>query len=413
MTNEPGSPTSGGAAAYARRWLVAYLLVYILPFPLTAVPVLEVLASFPHDFWDALMGWVGETLLGVTAVRRYTGSGDTMLHYVELLSFAALATVAATVWHLRAGGGPVSGLVLDRTRALVRLFLGVYMLMYGIQKVIPVQMPAPGPSALVVPLGDFQPSDLLWLFIGASVPYQMILGLAELVGGALLFWRRTTLPGAIVCAIVMSQVFALNMCFDVGVKLLSAHLLLCALFLVAQDARRLWCCLLLRGAVEARPVDPYPLATTRRRRVVAAVKVVFVLHVTVMFTWFSYDFYAAPPAPLTGVYRVESFTGGAAPRWTRVGIGGRVGALIRDDGHAERFALRFDDAARTITWTPDSAARPFVLRYTESTPDSLQLEGEIDGVPTSAVLRRVDDTFALTSHSFQWVQEGRYVQHKR
>jgi len=399
--------------SYAHRWLVAYLIVYIIPFPLSAVPVLEVLAQLPYGLWDALMGWIGESLLGVTAIRRHTGSGDTMLNYVEILAFVTLATTIATIWHLRARARPVSGLVLDRTRALVRLFLGVYMLMYGLQKAIPVQMPAPGPAALVVPLGDLPPGDLMWLFIGASAPYQMMLGLAELVGGVLLFWRRTSLLGALVSAIVLSQVLALNICFDIGVKLLSAHLLLCALFVLAPDARRIWDALLLRGAVAARELDPYPIASKRRRRVVQTVKAVFLGHIAVMIASFSYSFYTAPARPLTGVYRVESFTGAAAPQWTRVGIGSGLGALVRDDGHAERFALRFDEEAHTITWTPDSAAPPFVLRYTEPTPDSLQLAGEIDGVLISAVLRRVDDTFALTSHETEWVQEGRYIQHSR
>ena len=66
---------------------------------------------------------------------------------------------------------------------------------------------------------------LLWTFMGASAPYQMLAGLAEVTCGMLLFWRRSRLLGALLAIGVMGNVVALNYCYDVPVKLFSTELL--------------------------------------------------------------------------------------------------------------------------------------------------------------------------------------------
>jgi hypothetical protein len=80
---------------------------------------------------------------------------------------------------------------------------------------------------------------LLWTFMGASIPYVIFTGAAEMLGGLLLAARRTTLLGALVCIGVLSNVVMLNFSYDVPVKLYSSHLLLMAVFLAAPDLRRL------------------------------------------------------------------------------------------------------------------------------------------------------------------------------
>jgi len=58
------------------------------------------------------------------------------------------------------------------------------------------------------------------------------------VGGVLLLAPRTTLLGALVCLVDLVQVFLLNMTFDIGVKLISLHLVLMSILLIAPDLRR-------------------------------------------------------------------------------------------------------------------------------------------------------------------------------
>src|SRR5207249_5821296 len=79
----------------------------------------------------------------------------------------------------------------------------------------------------------------LWASIGASQPYQVFTGVVEVLGGLLLLAPRTTLLGATICLASMTQVFILNMTYDVGVKILSFQLVLMSLFLLAPDFPRL------------------------------------------------------------------------------------------------------------------------------------------------------------------------------
>ena len=106
-------------------------------------------------------------------------------------------------------------------RVLVRLALGTALIVYGAGKVIPSQFPPLALHRLVQPFGDASPMGLLWSFMGASTPYTIFSGVAEMLGGLLLFFPRTTTLGALVSIGVMSHVVALNFCYDVPVKLFS------------------------------------------------------------------------------------------------------------------------------------------------------------------------------------------------
>ena len=49
----------------ARRWIVAYFVLYMLPFPASAIPGVDGLLHEAAGPWRALVGWVGQALLGV------------------------------------------------------------------------------------------------------------------------------------------------------------------------------------------------------------------------------------------------------------------------------------------------------------------------------------------------------------
>lgn len=137
-------------------------------------------------------------------------------------------------------------------RVAVMVWAGATMFFYGTGKLVPAQMWFPRLSRLLERFGDFSPMAVLWNSIGASRTYEFFTGFAETAGGLLLFIPRTTLLGALICAASVTNVFILNMPYDVNVKGFSLHLLLMSLFLLAPDARRLMNLLVLgRGAQPA------------------------------------------------------------------------------------------------------------------------------------------------------------------
>jgi hypothetical protein len=64
------------------------------------------------------------------------------------------------------------------------------MFTYGIDKVIPSQMPYPGVIDQMTPLGDFTRFDILWHFMGVAPGYMFLTGIMEIIGSLLLLNRR-------------------------------------------------------------------------------------------------------------------------------------------------------------------------------------------------------------------------------
>ncbi|MGH8882869.1 MAG: DoxX family protein, partial [Stackebrandtia sp.] len=194
---------------------------------------------WPLQLAAPVLEWVGRTVFGVDAVlQQNSGSGDQSAIWVMVFCVAVVAAVVTLVWS-----------VLDRRRPAyprlaawfltgLRLCLAGQMLFYGIAKAIPSQMPAPSLSTLLLPYGQLTPMSVLWLQVGSSPVYEILLGVAELTGGLLLLLPRTATLGTMLSVVSMAQVFVLNMTFDVPVKILSFHLLVFSLVLLAPQARR-------------------------------------------------------------------------------------------------------------------------------------------------------------------------------
>ena len=155
---------------------------------------------------------------------------------VVLVAFSAAGTL---VWSILDRKRENYAIAYTWFRLFVRFMLASQLIAYGVLKFIPEQMPYPGLSRLVEPFGNLSPMGVLWASIGAAPAYETFAGSMELLAGLLLIFPRTTMLGALIAVADMTQVFTLNMTYDVPVKILSFHLLLLALFLLAPDLRRI------------------------------------------------------------------------------------------------------------------------------------------------------------------------------
>ena len=183
--------------------------------------------------------WVAAHLFGVSLpAEEATSLGEPLFFWIQTFWLLIAAVAGTVVWSL-----------LDRrrhseelhrwVRLIVRFVLAAQMFEYGMTKVIPTQFPAPSLETLVTPVGDLTLSALLWTTIGSSPAYEIFTGCIEVLGGLLLLVPRTTLLGALVSLAAAIQIFVLNMTFDIGLKLVSFHLIVLALVLIAPGARRM------------------------------------------------------------------------------------------------------------------------------------------------------------------------------
>jgi len=367
---------------------------------------------------DPVITWVGQHLFGIdTALHRDSGSGDQAGIWVGVLCLLAVALIATAVWTV------VARRRLEYTRlaawflVVLRLCLAGQMMFYGVAKLIPTQMPSPPLSALLRPYGELSPASVLWLQVGSSHPYEIMLGTVEVLGGLLLVWPRTATLGALISLASMAQVFALNMTFDVPVKLLSFHLLLISLVVLAPQLRRLANVLVLQNHSEP-ATQPELFTSARANRVAGWAQAglgLWALVGCLAMGWQEWhesgDGRQKPP--LYGIWSVTDYTVDAKlvpplvsdqNRWQRI-VFDEPDALSyqRMNGELVTLAATVDDHAIAV---PELGA---TLRVARPAPDRLRLDGKLGGGSVTVSLQRVDlNSFTLRNRGFNWVQDYPY-----
>lgn len=411
------------AKRVAFRFAFAYLVLYNLPFPLGEPTFTDAVAQKYDDLWQPVVAWVGEHVLrlGYEISFTPTGSGDTTHRYVQALCFLSLAALATLLWSALDRKRPGYERLYKWLRLYVRFVLAYTMMVYGATKIIPLQMPAPTLTRLITTYGDSSPMGLLWTFVGASKEFEILSGLAEMLGGVLLILPRTTLLGALVCLADTVMIFTLNMCYDVPVKLFSLHLLLMSVFLVAPDLRRLLNLFVLNRAAEA-PYSPPLFRRARLERASHVLQVVFGLYLACLSLYGVYQFSNvagpnAPRPPLYGIWMVDEFSLDGQPRpplttdaarWQRVIFQRPKGMTIQPmTGPNQTFTLELNQDSKTLSLgKTDDPNWKATLTFDKPDDGRMTLEGEADGHKIQARLSRFDEsTFLLKSRGFHWIQE--------
>lgn len=377
------------------------------------IPALEIPDPATITPFRQIVFWTAAHAFGIPGKLIYTGSGsgDKTFDWVFAFCVLVAALTGAGLWS-----------ALDRRRLsypklypwfrlCLRFALGAQLLLYGMDKAIPLQMPFPYLTRLVEPYGNFSPMGVLWSFVGASPAYEICVGCAELLGGVLLLIPRTALLGALAD---MTQVFLLNMTYDVPVKLFSFHLLVMSLVLLAPDLGRLYRFLLLRRATEAAE-EPALFRSRRANRIALAAQVVFGLLLVAgnayggWRNWFQYGG-GREKSPLYGIWDIRkvTVTGGRPSPWddwrraifdfpANMAVQRKDNAILhyRVTVHTQNHQLAIA-LGRGAGW----------FQFERPSANELTLAGDMDGQPTRVDLGLVNHAkFVLVDRRFHWIQE--------
>lgn len=449
-------------------FVLLYLLLYGLPFPLGQIPAqddkwpVEAAATEVADWlraegeepeplprwvgypskWhkelteevEEYTAWFGENVLALEKVEPVsTGSGDTLFDWVRAALMLALAVLAAPLLALLVRGRGVLGWLHGCVRVYARYALAATMCSYGFVKLFPLQFPALAGERLYGTYGDASPMNVLWSFMGASEPYTVFTGIAEVLGGVLLLWRRTATLGALVSLAVMTHVLVLNLCYDVPVKLFSAHMVLFAAFVLAPDLPRLWAVFFShRGTEPVRLRMRVPVWVLAPWFVLKLTAIAVVIGVPLQSAWSTWNrMQELEGSALAGIWEVREFarTEGGEPvapgeHWERLvitywpweGETFCVGSIAKASGSKVNARVTVDAEQGTLELQPmGGAEQALALSYTERSQlvegseepvRQLVLTADGDGQQMRALLEHRDEsTFRLKRTGFRWIQE--------
>lgn len=407
-----------GLQKFIFRFLAIYFALMIVP------SVLGLFWSvFPGDYWFKLIQWTGKHLLHIPydVTVRPNGSGDTTYNYVEVFLNFILSILFALIWSIVDRHRNDYHRLYYWLRVMVRYYLFYTMLQYGFFKVIQLQFPFPSQGELLQPLGDSSPMGLAWNFMGYSKGYNFFAGFLEVLGGFLLCFRRTATLGALIVFGVMSNVVAMNFCFDIPVKLYSMHLVAMALYVLWPDVIRLIDFLILNEPVYARRfIAVFSSAGLNMTRTIF--KIVFIgglmVYSFIQSIQYQKQFGEKAPKPaLYGIYEVETYVhnGDTLPplrtdtsRWHKLIISYKDRAMVKMVSDSVRgFEFKVNEKQQSIRMSPQrDTLQKFQLTYEQPSKEQLILRGQSKRDTLLIKMRTIDrNSFLLVNRGFHWINE--------
>ncbi|MDX2175887.1 MAG: hypothetical protein SF028_05395 [Candidatus Sumerlaeia bacterium] len=411
-------PAWGTAQLVGFRFAFLFFIGTLLPIPLTSGEDADPISRAA----ELVVAAFGRAAFGVEAVLQETGSGDSLFQWVRTALVLALSLLGTLGWSLLQRRAANHERLHEGLRIFLRLYLMASMAAYGWLKIFPGQFPAPTDYQLERTYGQYSPMGILWTLMGLSRTYQIFGGLGELMGGALLAFRRTTTLGALVIAGVMANVVALNFSYDVPVKLYSSMLLLAAVFLALPDAPRLLSVLVLGGGAPPPAPEVRLAASKPRLAITGRVLFYFFSALAVVGGGVAANFGLASqepePGPLDGHWKVASFVRGGVELPPSLDHPDRWHTFAAEPGGTV-FVRRLDLAVQRYGTDIDAEQRTIELRGRDVEPGtrwSYVLDGErlslevFDRGSTATVQleRAPAPEYPLRTRGFHWVQEFPY-----
>lgn len=208
--------------------------ILFIPFPFHIFP-------YQHSITNALFGSLIRFTADISGLElRSNGiSSDSTSLYVLGLILFILALIASIVLHFTGKCERFAQSALPFARKVICYYLALQLFKYGFDKIFKAQFYIPEPNTLYTPFGMMSKDILYWSTMGVSRSYSIFLGIAEVIPAILLLFSRTRAAGLLLATIVLLNIVAVNMSFDISVKLYSLFLLFLSLAALAPHIRAL------------------------------------------------------------------------------------------------------------------------------------------------------------------------------
>ena len=269
------------------------------------------------------------------------------------------------------------------------------------------------------------------MFMGYSTTYQMFAGAMEVVAGLLLLNRKTVTLGLLVASGVFANVLAMNLSYDIPVKIFSGHLLFYCIYLLAHDWQRLFKAFVLNEP--SIPTNLYAFNySSKKMRVGRIIAKLLFIGIALLYQFYSVMEYAhssltqvelKPVKP--GIYDVKTFVlnhdtipalASDSLRWKDIvfdyGGQGSVNStdtLFRQRYRRGYFVYKPDTTAKSISILRrdvTGAEKPlFAARYELTAGNGMKLWAKVRSDSVYVELALSKRRFQLAERQFHWLSE--------
>jgi len=407
------------------RFLFLLFCLLIFPWPLSKLPGLKFLEEYHSLFFEPLISWFGNDLLGIGSQisNANLNSGDKLYDYLLLLAFAILSLLGTLIWSIIEKRNRPYEKLNYTFEIILRYFLAYQMFYYGIFKIIPIQFFEPSFSTLLQSYGKASPMGIFWTMMAVSKGYAFFMGLAEVTGGILLLHRKTKLLGTLISFGVLINVVAVNFFFDIPVKLFSTELLVIALLLIIPYFSRLSKAILTNQAIKKMTTvsffDKGKWKTIRPIFKWSFISLFFFTTLNAASKAYTFHSEKAKTIPLYGLYEISNL----------IINKDTIPSETRDSGMWRYLIIEFDKSAQVLRTDMskkfyglelDSIAKKFTMKnfrdsgdvYTfnyEKTDSTLTFKGVVKKDTLLYVTKRIEkEDFLLLNRGFHWINERPY-----
>ncbi|MCK8521210.1 hypothetical protein M0D21_06515 [Aquimarina sp. D1M17] len=382
------------------------------------------LFDFYSEWIDQLCVWTGKNILAIKYDIRIgpNGSGDTTADYIFQFIAIIISIFFTVLWTLIEHKKDNYQKLLVYFRTFIRYYITLTMFSYGFSKAFTLQFSELSNFDLIQTFGEQSPMGLMWNFMEYSDTYTRFSGYAEIIAGALLLFRKTTILGAIMTIGVMFNVFMMNMSYDIPVKLYSGLLTLMGIFLLVPDFKRLINFFILNNTVNPKRLPSYS-NKNKHRKALAITKtlfIIFILYFNISDGLEGQEEWGkkAPKPALYGIYEVEEFVknndtlpplANDSIRWKRLVIDKWYSGIQTMDEKITGFKEETDTITKTISLTSYGDSTD-IKKFSFKQKDSLFYFETIHHGDTLiiAAKKKLREDFLLINRGFHWINEFPY-----
>lgn len=400
---------------YLFRSNFIFVLLFTSSFS-TPTQYIPSLRTYTDPIFEQFVLWTGRFVFRIQEPFIYQLTSDSTGAFVHTFNLILVAFLGAWFWG-RVQPNLNHSKISYAFYTYVRYYLALQLFLYGFNKVFKCQFFLPEPNTLYTRVGE-TPKDLLfWSAMGSSYFYTVFGGLLEVFAASLLLFRKTYLLGSLLAFGILSNVLAINLGFNISVKLQASFFLFLSFTLILPYLQALYAFFIHQKLIKHKVWIPV-FSTKKSHFWYSFIKTIsiWLILFEALVPYFKINNFnddAQPRALFHGAYTVTSFVENEFPipplatftkRWKRVFVHRRGYFIVQTmDDKMQDYQFQYDLTRQQFSLEHTETLIAYDLGYTALATGDLILSGNVEGRDLQLRLRPLDwKQLPLLKQDFSW-----------